>query len=296
MTGVGITTSVIYAIGAVVLTKEDQRHQGGVSQYHLAMLDKVGLTIFVVCEIFMILLLLLFKLILKDVMVATWICVSLLVGNFILPIINAECVLNRASDLLRGFTPEIDELHKLQRGRDKNLLATLKSAKLIVLLFSISILAGSGGEIFERLTKISISISMSYLAEYAMIWFIFGNFVTRCLIGMMNVIMNIENDFSYIIFFSFEILVATIMIIFTPKHSVLLFNAACFIAGAGIGGLYIMVPLILIQDYGTKHFGVLWGTFTFCMELGVWVFSMIIFDHFHDKYNKDKWGRCTIRE
>ena len=88
--GVGITTSIVYAIGAIILSKEKEQHQGGVSQYHLAMLDKVGLSLFVVFEIFMILLLMLFKLITRDVMVATWICVVLLLGNFILPIVNAE--------------------------------------------------------------------------------------------------------------------------------------------------------------------------------------------------------------
>lgn len=88
-------------------------------------------------------------------------------------------MLNRASDLLRGFSPEIDELHRLQRGRDKNLFASLKSLKLLLLIIAMIILVGCGAVIYERLSKISIAISMGYLAEYAMIWFIFGNFVTR---------------------------------------------------------------------------------------------------------------------
>lgn len=295
--GVGIATSVIYAIGAVVMKIEKgSREQSGVSQYHLAMLDKVGLTMFVICEIFMILLLLLFKLIIKDVVVSTWIWVALLIGNFILPIINAECVLNRASDLLRGFSPEIDELHRLQRGRDKNLFASLKSLKLLLLLIAMIILVGCGAVIYERLSKISIAISMGYLAEYAMIWFIFGNFVTRWLLGLLYAIINVSNDFTYMVFFAAEIVLSAFVIIFIPNRSVLLFNSAWFIAGSGVGGLSISVPLVIAQDFGKKHFGVIWGTFTLGMEIGVWIFSMVIFDHFYDKYNKDRWGRCTKKE
>lgn len=52
-----------------------------------------------------------------------------------------------------------------------------------------------------------------------------------------------------------------------------------------------MVPLFIAQDFGKKHFGVIWGVFLFGMEFGIWLFSMIVFDGFYEKYNKDKWGR-----
>jgi hypothetical protein len=198
-------------------------------------------------------------------------------------------VLNRASDLLRGFEPQVDELHRLQRGKDKKLFTSLKSLKLLILV-------GAGAEINERLTKISIAISMAFLAEYAMIWFVFGNFVTRCLIGLLYTLLNMDNDFSYILTFSLEILIAIILIILTPDHSVIIFNAACFLAGSGVGGLSVMIPLVIVQDYGKKNFCFLWGIFTITMELGVWLFSMVVFDHFYDKYNKDRWGRCTKTE
>ena len=97
-------------------------------------------------------------------------------------------------------------------------------------------------------------------------------------------------------FFAFEIICAMVMIIFTPVHSVILFNLACFIGGSGIGGLFIMVPLFIAQDFGKTHFGVIWGVFLFGMEFGIWLFSMIVFDGFYEKYNKDKWGRCTTTD
>lgn len=173
-------------------TEHDSKGLSGVSQYHLSILDKIGLALFVVFEILMILLLLVFKLITREVTVATWIAVSLLAGNFLLPIINVECIVNRASDLLRGFSPEIDELHRLQRGKDKSLLTSLKSIKLIILLIASTILIGAGTEIYERLSLISQAISMSFLTEYAMIWFVFGDFITRCFIGLLYVIINTE--------------------------------------------------------------------------------------------------------
>lgn len=289
MFGVGITSSIIYAAGAVIMNVEDEhKQQIGTNAYHLAVLDKVGLSMFVIYEIFMVLLLLLFKLLSKEVTVATWICVVLLLGNFAIPIINAECVLNRASDLLRGFTPDSEELHQLQKGKDKNLFASFRALKILVLLVAMMLLVGAGAEIYERLTKISIAISMGYLAEYAMIWFIFGNFVTRCLVGMLYTIFSEINEFSYILFSS-EVLIACAMIIFMPTHSVIVFNSACFIAGSGVGGLCVIIPLVIAQDFGTKHFGLLWGAFSFAMELGVWIFSFLIFDHFYE----NTWGRCT---
>jgi hypothetical protein len=87
--------------------------------------------------------------------------------------------MSRASDLLRGFSPEIDELHRLRIGRDMNFMSILKSFKILLLFVAALLLVGSGSEIYERLSKISIAISMSYLTEYAMIWFIFGDFITR---------------------------------------------------------------------------------------------------------------------
>lgn len=200
-------------------------------------------------------------------------------------------MLNRASDLLRGFEPEVDELHRMQRGQDKQLFKSLKSLKLFILLIAMVILIGAGGEIYERLSKISIAISMSFLAEYAMIWFIFGNFVARCLIGLLYTLLNLDNDFTYTLFFSIEVLIAVILIILTPVHSVIILDAACLLAGSGVGGLSVMVPLVIVQDYGKKHLGVIWGIFTIAIEFGIWIFSMIVFDHFYGKYNKDRWGR-----
>jgi hypothetical protein len=91
MIGVGIATSVIYGIGAIILSVEEGPSiQNGVSQYHLATLDKVCLTMFVVLEIFMVLLFLMFKLITHEVTFATWTIIALLCLNFLLPIINTE--------------------------------------------------------------------------------------------------------------------------------------------------------------------------------------------------------------
>lgn len=180
MMGVGVTSAIIYAAGAVIMNIEQpNQQQNGITQYHLAMLDKVGLSMFVIVEIFMVLLLLLFKLITKEINIATWVCVGLLFCNFLLPIVYAEFIMNRASDLLRGFNPDVDELLQLQKSKDRDLFASLKSLKILVLFVASVILIGSGAEVYERLSKISIAISMSYLAEYAVIWFIFGNFATR---------------------------------------------------------------------------------------------------------------------
>jgi hypothetical protein len=91
MIGVGISSSVIYAIGAIIMSVEEGNQiQNGVSHYHLASLDKVCLTMFVVLEIFMILLFLMFKLITHEVVFATWTIIALLCLNFMLPIINTE--------------------------------------------------------------------------------------------------------------------------------------------------------------------------------------------------------------
>lgn len=74
MMGIGIASALVYAVGAVIMNVEEQsQQQNGISQYHLAVLDKVGLSIFVIFEIFMVLLLLLFKLLTKEVIIATWI-------------------------------------------------------------------------------------------------------------------------------------------------------------------------------------------------------------------------------
>lgn len=48
---------------------------------------------------------------------------------------------------------------------------------------------------------------------------------------------------------------------------------------------------MFVVEVSKKYFGVIWGAFTFAIELGVWFFSMIVFDHLYSKYNKDKWGR-----
>lgn len=88
---------------------------------------------------------------------------------------------------------------------------------------------------------------------------------------MLYTIFNSVNEFAYILF-SCEILTAMIMIIFTPAHSVLVFNSACFLAGSGIGGLAVMIPTVLAQDFGTKNFGFLWGCFLFGMQIGEWIF------------------------
>jgi MFS family permease len=227
MYGVAGTSTVIYLIAAFVMTiDEGNRDNGSVSEYQLATLDKVGLSVFVIYEIFMILLLLLFKLVIKDVSISTWICVILLVGNFIIPMINAEFILGRASDLLSGFSPNVHDLGKLQKGKDKAILSSLKSCKLFTLFLVTVIMLGAGSLVYEKLTKISIAISMNFLAEYAMIWFIFGNFVTRLLIGTTFILLNYINDFSYMVFFGIEIFLAMLLILLTPNESVIMFNIA----------------------------------------------------------------------
>lgn len=72
--GVAVTTSIIYFIAAFIMTvDEGQQNLGTTPEYQLATLDKVGLSVFVIYEIFMILLLLLFKLVMKDMSISTWI-------------------------------------------------------------------------------------------------------------------------------------------------------------------------------------------------------------------------------
>lgn len=85
---------------------------------------------------------------------------------------------------------------------------------------------GAGSLVYEKLTKVSIAISMSYLAEYAMIWYIFGNFVTRLLIGTTFTLLNYINDFIYLIFFGVEVFIALLLILLTPDHSLFIFNIA----------------------------------------------------------------------
>ena len=64
--GVGITSFVIYAIGAFILMFDQGAQQHSIeSQYYLAMLDKIGWSIFIMYEVFLVLLLMLFKLIMK---------------------------------------------------------------------------------------------------------------------------------------------------------------------------------------------------------------------------------------
>jgi H+/Cl- antiporter ClcA len=57
-----------------------------------------------------------------------------------------------------------------------------------------------------------------------------------------------------------------------------------------------MLPVIITQDYGKGNYGVIWGTFTAGIQAGVLLFNSLIFDHFYEKYNKDRWGRCTHPE
>jgi cyanate permease len=63
------------------------------------------------------------------------------------------------------------------------------------------------------------------------------------------------------------------------------------LGGSGVGGISVMLPLFIIQDFGKKHFGLVWGIYLFAMELGVWIFTMVVFDHFYENFNKDRWGR-----
>lgn len=66
--GVGIASFVIYAVGALVLTLDSGTEQHSIeSQYYLAMLDKIGLSIFIIYEVLLVLLLMIFKLVLKNV-------------------------------------------------------------------------------------------------------------------------------------------------------------------------------------------------------------------------------------
>lgn len=90
-TGFGVAISVVCAIGAVIMNiDEDTDKLTGISQYHLSILDKIGLTMFIVFEILMVLLLMMFELVTKELTIATWIVVCLLSGNFLIPILNAE--------------------------------------------------------------------------------------------------------------------------------------------------------------------------------------------------------------
>mgnify|MGYP001953034114 CR=1 FL=1 len=114
--------------------------------------------------------------------------------------------------------------------------------------------------------------------------------------GLLYVLINCDICLLSMLLFSIEILVAMVMIIFTPEHSVFLFNMACFLGGSGVGGLSVMLPLFIIQDFGKKYFGFVWGLYLFGKELGVWIFTMVVFDHFYGNYNKDRWGRCTKTE
>lgn len=134
---------------------------------------------------------------------------------------------------------------------------------------------------------------MSNLTEYAMIWFVFGDFVTRLIAGILTITFNFVNDFTFLLIFGVEILISMILIVLTPSHSVIIFNLACFLGGSGVGGLWVMTPVIITQDYGKGNFGILWGTTTLAFEISTWVFSGLIFDKFYESYSKDRWGRCT---
>lgn len=297
MYGVAAASTVTYFVAAFIMTIEDGQHnKGGISEFQLATLDKVGLSVFIIFEIFMVLLLLLFKLVIKDVSISTWICVVLLSGNFVIPMINAEFILGRASELLSGFKPNINDLEKLQKGKDKDTLSSIFSCKVITLFIIAFVMLGGGSLVYEKLTKVSIAISMSFLAEYAMIWFIFGNFVSRLLIGTVFVLINSINDFAYMVFFGVEIFIAMLMIFLTPDESIIIFNIACFIGGCGVGGIWVMLPVTTTQEYGKNNFGVIWGTFTLLIQTGILVFNRLVFDHFYEKFNKDRWGRCTHPE
>ena len=214
-----------------------------------------------------------------------------MIGNFIIPIINAEWVLSRANNLLLGYSPDPNELRKVLKVKDKSLFGSFESLRLFGLLIVSLILIGSGSQVFERLSKISISISMGYLTEYTMIWYIFGNFITRIFAGAIYLISNNVNEYLLMLIFSLEILLSTILIYFVPSQSVVLFNLAWFIAGSGVGGLSIMIPVIIVQDYGRKNFGFIWGTFWLFMQAGVFLFSSIIFDYFYGNYHDNKWGK-----
>lgn len=129
-----------------------------------------------------------------------------------IPILTTELLINGAFDYHQSLREE--------RAAEPS----LKIMKPISLFFISLICVGAGSMVFERLSKISISISMSYLSDYTIIWFIFGDFITRSLVGITYTISdNIEKHLLTTIF-SVEILFATAMMIFIPSHSVILFN------------------------------------------------------------------------
>ena len=216
---------------------------------------------------------------------------ALLFGNFVIPIINAEWILSKANQLLLGYSPDPKELRKILKAKDKSSFASFESFRIIGLLLISFVLIGSGSEIFERLSNISHAMSMGYLTEYTMIWYIFGDFITRILAGAIYMISNNINEYFMILLFAFEILLSTFLIFLAPDQSVILFNFSWFIGGSGVGGLWIMIPVMIVQDYNKRNFGFIWGTFMLFKQLGTWVFWSILFDYFYGSYNNNNWGK-----
>lgn len=67
MIGVGVVSFFIYAIGAFVMVVAEEDQDGSQAENKSVIVDKISLSIFIVFEVFQVLLLLMFKLIIKDV-------------------------------------------------------------------------------------------------------------------------------------------------------------------------------------------------------------------------------------
>jgi hypothetical protein len=47
--------------------------------------------------------------------------------------------------------------------------------------------------------------------------------------------------------------------------------------GFGVGGCWVAVAQILIDDAGYKHYGKIWGVTILCNYIGIFVFSLLLY-------------------
>ena len=283
LTIAGVLSALIFAGGIAALKEVEQ--QGGAGEFLLAQVDKMGLMVFVVVAAIFGLFIFIFGFVKAKWSTTVAFSVLLVLINVLVPVLNMKVVMEKAKDMLKGVKPSMSDLAKMGKGGEDSSCATgLFRPKFFLLLVGYVVLFGFSSMFIDNLPKITAAVSgASDKTSRSANWFYFCDFVGRLGGGVMIGLLGSKvSSYLWGVIFGGCVTLGVIFTVLATQSGGMLFLAADLL-GFGMGGLFVLMPIVVLEDNGASSWTSIYGTVGAGAILGWWGFGYKFFDFFFNK-------------
>ena len=296
----GIVSSAAYLGGAFLLQADPDATVPVAEQYPVGQRDKLRLILYVAAEFFFGLAFFEYGKRPADYAAGSLIAGLMVASNFIVALVAWFVIPPREKPPVPAKGPGRGDRLKMMKGMEKDWGKAIAQSKYWLLFLANLVFSGVASMLTDRFKEVSFADEnqMNHGAfQSADTDFWIADFVGRLGGGVLvGFLANYISSYLWALLFGASVTAGAGVVAMLPSIGIGGMHWAAFLGGFGFGGLWTVVPLIMVEDNGRNNFGSIWGTQTTGITIGTYLFSRRLFDHFYDKVENNRFDYCQGAE